>query len=123
MFSKKNTDTREGVKFQSAKPVPRVGRAAPSGPLLLDHALGGLGEGGYADGPALLGEWIAARAGEFSVGERLLAGLGQRDEGDAPEPELPLAASDDEALNPAPGSRLLDVEVESVSVAVSAGRS
>ena len=66
---------------------------------------------------------IAARAGELAVGERLLAGLGERDQFDAAESELALVAPDDEALNPASGSGLPDVEVESVPVAVSSGRS
>ena len=116
-------DAREGVNLQGAEPVPRVRRAPPPGPLLLDDALGGLGEGGDTHQTPLLGERIASRAGELAVGERLLAGLGERDQLDAAESELPLASPDDEALDPAAGSGLLDVEVESVPVAVSSGRS
>ena len=65
---------------------------APPGALLLDDALGGLGEAGNARRTALLGQRIAARAGELSVGERLLPRLGERDQGDAAEPALALAA-------------------------------
>ena len=74
-------------------------------------------------GPALLGQRISARARSFPVRQRLLAGLGQRDEDDAAETDLALAAPDDEPLDPAAGSSLLDVEVEPVPVAVSSGRS
>ena len=103
-------------------PVPRHDRAAPPGPLLLDHAPGGLGERGDAHGAPLLGHRVAARAGELAVGQRLLPRLGQRDQGHAAEPELALPTPDDEPLNPAPRSGLLDVEVEPVAIAVSAGR-
>ncbi len=65
----------------------------------------------------------AARTGQLPVRQRLLAGLGQRDEDDAAETDLTLAAPDDEPLDPATGSGLLDVEVQPVAVAVSAGRS
>ena len=116
-------DARESVNLQGAEPVPRVRRATPPGPLLLDHPLGGLGEGGDAHQPKLLGERIAARAGELLVGQRLLAGLGHRDQFDAAASKLALAAPNHEALNPTPDPGLLDVEVESVSVAVPTGRS
>ena len=116
-------DAREGVDLQGAEPVPRVRGAPPPGPLLLDHPLGGLGEGGDAHQPPLLRERIAARSGELAVGERLFAGLGQRDQFNAAESEFALAPPDDEPLDPTPRSRLLDVEVESVPVAVPTGRS
>ena len=116
-------EAREGVHLQRASPQPRGLRAAPPGALLLDDAPGGLGEGRNAEGPALLGQRVSARAGQLPVRQRLLAGLGQRDEDDAAETDLPLAAPDDEPLDPAAGSGLLDVEVEPVSVAVSSGRS
>ena len=55
--------------------------------------------------------------------ERLLPGLGQRDQGKAAESEFTAAAADQEALNPAAGSAGLDKEVQSVSIGVSSGRS
>ena len=83
------------MNFHSAIPVLRVSRTSLAGPLLLDHVLDGLGEGGYAHGSALLSQWIAARASEIAVGEG----------------PLPLAVSNDEALDPVPGSRPPQVEV------------
>ncbi len=68
-------EAREGIHFQRADPQPRGLRAPPSAALLLDHAHGGLGEGRNALGPALLGHWIAARAGQLPVRQCLLAGL------------------------------------------------
>ena len=44
--------------------------AAPAGPLLLDDAGRGGGEGRHALGAALLGQGIAALAGELAVRER-----------------------------------------------------
>ena len=55
--------------------------------------------------------------------ERLLPGLGQGDQGDAAETELPATATDDEPLNPTAGSAGLDEEVQSVSIGVSPGGS
>ena len=72
---------------------------------------------------SLLGERVPALAGELAVDERLLPGLGQRDQGEAAESELTAAAADQEALNPAAGSAGLDKEVQSVSIGVSSGRS
>ena len=98
-------------------------RAAPPGPLLLDHAPGGLGERGDAHGAPLLGHRVAARAGELAVGQRLLARLGQRDQlATLPSPNSRLRPRIDEPLNPAPRSGPLHIEVEPVAVAVSAGR-
>ena len=115
-------DVQEGVQCQTAEPVPWVGRTPPPSPLLLDHAPSGFGERGYAQGAALLGQRVAARAGELTVGQRLLAGLGQRDQGEATEPELALAAPDHEPRDPAPRSRPPHVEVQAVAVAMPAGR-
>ena len=115
-------DAREDVVFEALEPVGRLSGAAPAGPLLLDHGRGGLGESGHALGAALVGEGVAAGAGELAVGEGLLAGLGERDELDAAESEFVFPAADDEALDPASGTGALDVEVESVAVGMPAGR-
>ena len=56
---------------------------------------------GNTDRAVLLGERIAASAGELAVGERLLAGLGP----------LTLAVANDKPLNPTTGSGLLDLGV------------
>ena len=114
------SDAREDVVLEALEPVGRLSGAAPAGPLLLDHGRGGLGEGGHALGAALVGEGVAAGAGELAVGEGLLAGIGERDELDAAESELVFPAADDEALDPASGSGTLDVEVESVAVGMPA---
>ena len=115
-------DPREGIPLEGPDPVAAVRPTSPPGPLLLDHTSSGFGERGYATGAPLLGQRVAARAGELAVGQRLLAGLGQRDQGDAPESELALAAPNDEPLNPAPRSRRLHVEVQPVAVRVSSRR-
>ena len=62
-------------------------------------------------------------AGQLAVGPRLLPCLGERDQGDAAEPEFSTPSANDEALDPAAGSGGLDVEVQPVAVGVSAGRS
>ena len=91
--------------------------------LLFEHAPGGVGEGGNPLDPALVGQWVAALAGGLTVGDGLLAGLGERDEWDAAETEFAAASSDDEPLDPAPSAGRLDEEVESLTVAVSPRRS
>ncbi len=100
-----------------------MSRVAPSGPLLFQHTHGGFGQGGDALATSLLGERVAALAGQLAVGQRLLPSLGQGDQGKAAESELTAAAADQEALNPAAGSAGLDEEVQSVSIGVSSGRS
>ena len=114
------TDAGEHVAFQVVAPVGRLPGAAPAGPLLLDHGVGGLGERGLALEAALVGERVAAVACELAVGAGLLAGLGERGEVDAAESEFVLPAANDEALDPASGPGALDVEVESVPVSVPA---
>ena len=101
-------------------PGLRLAGAAPPALLLLDHAPGGVGEGGHARGAAALGQWVAARAGELAVGKGLLAGLGERDERDGAESELAAAAADNEALDPASGFGGLSEEIQAVAVGASA---
>ena len=55
---------------------------------------------------------VRALAGQLAVGPRLLAGLGERNQADASEPEVAASPADNEALYPAPGSARLDVGVE-----------
>jgi len=96
---------------------------APSGLLLFRQTGGSFGEGGDALRATLLRQWIPALAGELAVGERLLSSLCQGDQGEAAESELTVAVTDDEALNPTPGSGRLDEEIEVVAGGVSSGRS
>ena len=93
--------------------------AAPASPLLFQHTGGSFGEGGDALGAALLGKRVSALAGQLVVGQRFLPGLCQRDQGETAESQLTATATDDEPLNPAPGSAGLDEEVQSVSIGVS----
>ena len=116
-------DAREGQPPQARQPLAGVFPVAPSGPLLFQHTGSSFGEGGDGLATSLLGERAPALAGQLAVDERLLPGLGQRDQGNAAEPDLTAAASDDEALNPAAGSGRLDEEVETVAIGVSSGRS
>ena len=111
-------DAGEGEAFQAAQPGLGVCGVAPAGPLLLHHGASGFGEGGHALGAAPLGQRVAARAGELAIGERLLAGFGERDQAGAAETEFAAASPDDEALDPAAGSGRLDIEVEVQAVAV-----
>ena len=60
--------------------------------------------------------------GQAAVGPRLLARLGQRDQRHAAEPQVASAAVDHEPLDPASGAGRLDVEIESLAIAVSSGR-
>ena len=115
-------DAGEGEAFQTAQPGLGVCGVAPAGPLLLHHGASGFGEGGHALGAAPLGQRVAARAGELAIGERLLAGLGERDQAGAAETEFAAASPDDEALDPAAGSGRLDIEVQAVAVCVPSGR-
>ena len=79
------------------------------------------GEGGHAGRAGSGPERVAARAGELAVGERPLAGLGQRDEGEAAEAEHARLAADHEPLHPAARPGGVDVQVQAVAVGVAAG--
>ena len=59
-------DVREGVEFQAARPVPRVSRTAPAGPLSLEHGRGDFGEAMHAQGAAFLGQRIPVFAGKLA---------------------------------------------------------
>ena len=59
---------------------------------------------------------------QLAVRPRLLSGLGQCDQCDATESEVTSPPTDDEALDPAPGSARLNVEVEPITVTVPARR-
>ena len=69
----------------------------------------------------LLRQGIASLAGQLPVGEGLLPGFLQRDQGESAEPELGAAATDGEALHPAPAARGPDIEIEALAVAVPSG--
>ena len=94
---------------------------APAGPHLRQDRLGGGGEGGHALEAALFGQGIATGAGETAVGEGLGAGVLERDEREAAEPEFAAPAADDESLYSAAGAGRLHVAVEAVAVAVPSG--
>ena len=115
-------DAREHVPLHAPPPVLRVPPAAPAPALLFEHALGGLGEGRNALGAAVLGERIAAGAGQLAVSKGELAGLGEGDEPGGAEPEFTAASADDEPLDPASGSGGLDEQVQAVAVGVPAWR-
>ena len=74
------SDPREGVGFQAAKPGARVSGVAPSGLFLFQHARRGGGKGRRDLGAALLGQRVAALAGDLAVGQRLGARLGEWDQ-------------------------------------------
>ena len=116
-------DAREGQPPQARQPLAGVFPVAPVALLLFQYTGSSFGEGEDTLGAALLPKWVPALAGQLAVGERLLSGLGQRDQGEAAESDLTAAATDDEALNPAAGSGRLDKEVEAIAVGVSSGRS
>ena len=103
-------DAREGQPPQARQPLAGVFPVAPASPLLFQYTGSSFGEGEDTLGAALLPKWVPALAGQLAVGERLLSGLGQRDQGEAAESDLTAAATDDEALNPAAGSAGLDGE-------------
>ena len=76
-------DARKGVARQARHPVVGMPRIAPTGPFLFHDALGSFGKGRLVPGAASLCERITALAGQLAIGARLLAGLGERDQGDA----------------------------------------
>ena len=115
-------DAREGVALKAAAPVLRVPPAAPAALLLLDDAAGGFGKRGNALDTPLVGQRVAALAGQPAVVERLLARLGQRYEPDGAQSQLAAASADDESLDPAPGAGRLYVEVQPVPVGVASRR-
>ena len=73
-------DPREGVGFQTADPGALVSGVAPSGLFLFQHARRSGGKGRRDLGAALLGQWVAALAGDLAVGQRLGARLGEWDQ-------------------------------------------
>ncbi len=95
----------EGEAGQARQPVAGVPLVAPALPHLVPDPFGGVREGRHALEAALLGERVASGAGEPAVGEGLGAGLLERDEGKAAEPEFPAAVADPEALDPVCGCR------------------
>ena len=81
---------------------------------ILEHAAGGVGEGGNTLRVALVGQRVAAGPRQRSVGEGLLAGFGERDEHGGAESELAASAADDEPPFPASGAGRLDEQTQSV---------
>ena len=114
-------DVREGVALQTPQPELRMLGGAPARPQLLPDRPGGGHEGGHRLGPSLLGPGVAPVAGQLPVRERLLARFLERDQGESAEPELGSAATDREALDPAPAARGPHVEIEALAVAVASG--
>ena len=115
-------DPGKGVALQTLPPALRVPAVPPAGTLLFQHAPGGVGKCRHLLRAALFGERVAALAGKLAVGPRLLARLGQRDQRHAAEPQVASAAVDHEPLDPASGAGRLDVEIESLAIAVSSWR-
>ena len=111
-------DAGEGVTLQAANPVLRVPPAAPAVALLFKHALRGLGEAGNALRAPLVGQRVTAQPCQYPIGERQLAGLGERDERGGAETEFAPSSADDEPLDPASGAGWLDEEVQPVPVCV-----
>ena len=112
---------RAGVLAQRRLPAVRVSAAGlPRRTVDGEHGGDGLVEGGNAGGAARGRARVAARAGDSAVGEGAFAGLGQGHEGEAPEAERAGLSVNNEPLDPVSGSGGLDVEVESVAVAIPA---
>ena len=115
-------EARKGVALQARQPVAAVLPVSPARPHLAPHPLGRLGEGGHAARPPLLGQGVAAGAGEPAVVDGPRPGLVERHQREAAQPQLAPPAMDEEPLHPAPAARRLHVEVQPVAVAVAAGR-
>ena len=81
---------------------------SPACLLLLHHAPRSLGKRGHSLDAALVGQGVSARAGQFAVCERQLAGRGERDERSGAESKLAASSADDEPLDPAAGTGRLD---------------
>ena len=69
----------------------------------------------------ILSQRVAAGVGQLGDGQRLLAGLSQRDEREVAESELAAATADDGPLDPDYGACGLDKQVQAVAVGVSTG--
>ena len=115
-------NAREREPRHARHPILAVLRIAPAGLHLGPDLLGGGGEGRRALETALLGERVATGAGELAVGEGERAGLLERDEREAAEPEFAAASADGDPLDPTPAAGRLDVEVQALAVAIPAGR-
>ena len=110
------------VLLQRRPPLLRRRLPVLPGPAVdRDHLLGRLGEGGHAGRGAFVPQRVAARAGELAVGERPLAGFGQRDEREAAEAEHARLAADHEPLHPTSRPGRVDVQVQAVAISVAAG--
>lgn len=114
-------DARKLVTFEAGDPVLCLPPAAPTGPLLLQNALGSLCECGHTLDAVILSQRVAAGVGQLGDGQRLLAGLSQRDEREVAESELAAATADDGPLDPDYGACGLDKQVQAVAVGVSTG--
>ena len=115
------TDARQGVALEAAPPQLGMPGGAPARPQLLPDLPGRLREGGRRLGAALIGQGISPLPGQLPVGEGLLPGFLQRHQGESAEPELGAAATNGEALHPAPAARGPDIEIEALAVAVASG--
>ena len=103
-------------EFQTPPPGRGVCGMTPAALLLLDHARSRGGEGRHLLRTALVDQRVTASPGELAVGARLLALLGERDQGDAAEAEFAAAAADEGPLDPASRPGGLDEKVQAVAV-------
>ena len=104
--------------FAQARAPPLRGLAGP--PRLAvdgDHLLDRLLERRDSLGASPVRERVAAFACGLAVGERLLAGFGQRHQRIAAETERPGPAADDQPLHPASRLGRVDVQVQAISSA------
>jgi hypothetical protein len=94
----------------------------PPGALVLGmDDRGGLGEGGYVQARlALHRERISALARDLAILERLVAGLGERDELEAAQAQVAAPAVHDGAENPTLRTRRLDDEIQPIAVGIAA---
>lgn len=114
-------DEREGVAFQAAQPDLRVLGVAPAGPQLFLDLHSDLREGRQRLGAALLGQRIAALAGELAIGEGFLARFLERNERKSTEPEFGSTTANGEALDPTPAAGGPDIEIKALSITIPSG--
>ena len=104
-------------------PLRRMFVVAPASLMLLKDLLGGCGEGrNWNLVFELLGDWVAAFTGHLTIAPGFLTRFAQRDQANAAQTNIAPPALDDCPQHPAPSTRRINDEVETVSIGITARR-
>ncbi len=121
MAYRKVTQSGEGVRFQTRRPLGSVPGVAPRGLPKFDHPGRSLYESWHRPAP-LMGQWIAALACQLPVGQGRLSRFCQRYGRIAAQSQLVTATPDRDALDPTTGTGGIHPEIQAAPSACIPGR-